>query len=52
MKEKEFTWLWDPETNLYCCSNCDRDALSDTIEEQVLTPYCPWCGKKMKNGKD
>lgn len=45
----------DGEIFLYHkCSECGAIAHSvlydDGSEEEILTPYCPWCGTKMENG--
>ena len=37
--EKEDT----PASVYYCCSNCDMEGIP-------ITPYCPWCGAKMRKG--
>lgn len=31
------------------CSNCKEAAILDEFGEDFLSPYCPFCGKKMKN---
>lgn len=37
-----------PEFNgKHRCSNCGYFALEHRIGCEVLTPYCPWCGKPM-----
>ena len=33
------------------CSNCEGAPL-DSQEEEVLSPYCPWCGCKMTNAEE
>jgi len=33
---------WVYKDNLIYCSNCN-------ITTERITPYCPWCGKKMEN---
>lgn len=33
------------------CSNCECAPL-DSQEEEVLSPYCPWCGCKMTNAEE
>ena len=36
----------------YVCSNCLNECFStEYYHESILTPYCPWCGKKAE-GKD
>ena len=32
------------------CSNCRSFALYSRLSREELTPYCPYCGKQMKNG--
>ena len=40
------------------CSECGKDAIDLESEPDVyehnylLTPFCPWCGAKMKNNKE
>lgn len=33
--------------NWHCCSICNRPPLVDGRDDDVLSPYCPWCGAKM-----
>ena len=36
--------------NMYCCSKCGNNALTreETMFDQVLTKYCPFCGAQME----
>lgn len=34
-----------PASVYYCCSNCG-------MESVPITPFCPWCGAKMKDGAE
>ena len=39
-------WVYvAPQTDALQCSNCGYNVLS--IE--LVTPYCPWCGRRMTN---
>lgn len=33
------------------CSNCAKTPLENE-EQEVLSPYCPWCGCKMTNAEE
>ena len=33
------------------CSNCKKAPLQRQ-EQEVLSPYCPWCGCKMTNAEE
>lgn len=33
------------------CSNCKEPPL-ERQEQEVLSPYCPWCGCKMTNAEE
>ena len=33
------------------CSHCKKAPL-DYEEQPVLSPYCPWCGRKMTNAEE
>lgn len=33
------------------CSNCKQNCL-EREEQEVLSPYCPWCGCKMTNAEE
>lgn len=33
------------------CSNCAKTPL-ESEEQEVLSPYCPWCGCKMTNAEE
>ena len=35
----------------YECSNCGSQPLRDDCGNEALTPFCPYCGKPMKNGQ-
>ena len=34
-----------PASVYYCCSNCG-------MEDIPITPFCPWCGAKMKGSTE
>ena len=36
-------------STMYCCSKCGNNALTreETMFDQVLTGYCPYCGAQM-----
>lgn len=38
----------NPETDTLECSKCGYNIIS----EELKTPYCPWCGAKMKNWEE
>lgn len=38
----------NPETDTFECSKCRYNIIS----EELKTPYCPWCGAKMKNWEE
>ena len=38
----------NPETDTFECSECGYNINS----EELKTPYCPWCGAKMKNWEE
>ena len=40
--------LSNPETDTLECSECGYNIIS----EELKTPYCPWCGAKMKNWEE
>ena len=42
--ENEAEWIG---TNRYRCSKCGNEALN-IAHRNVKSPYCPWCGCKMK----
>ena len=51
-KQSEMEWLFDDGMDRYC-SNCGANALTSCFEyKQICTPYCPFCGAKMKGGAE
>ena len=52
MKKKSKKSEWMKPEDYYVprniCSNCGRFTL-DWDKEELLTPFCPWCGSKMEN---
>ena len=42
------TWIKAEGKHDYCCSNCEE--VSVYRDPKYLTPYCPYCGRKMTNG--
>ena len=52
MKKKSKKSKWMKPEKYYVprniCSNCGRFTL-DWDKEELLTPFCPWCGSKMEN---
>ena len=57
MKNNESYWerYWDNDYLQYCyrCHNCKEEALTkpESFCDQALTPYCPYCGRKMTGAK-
>ena len=45
---KEY-WDYNCMNYSYCCTNCEKDALTkeETMYDQVLTKFCPFCGAQM-----
>ena len=39
-------WIYDSNTDEPRCSECGEDAI-----DGVITPYCPYCGAKMRGGE-
>ena len=49
--EPEIVGEWipsNPETDTLECSECGYNIIS----EELKTPYCPWCGAKIKNWEE
>lgn len=45
-------WVYGDDVDIQC-SECGKDAMSDWMKyTQVYSPYCPWCGAKMKGGME
>lgn len=40
-KESDISWWYE-------CSKCGEPPLFDPYENEVLTPFCPWCGAEME----
>lgn len=45
----KYYWDCNCDNYSYCCSNCGKDALTkeETMYDQVLTKFCPYCGAQM-----
>ena len=54
VKRERGEWIayWDNDYLQYSykCSVCEKDALTkeETMHDQVLTPFCPYCGADMR----
>ena len=49
LEENAGEWIHsNPETDTLECSKCGYNIIS----EELKTPYCPWCGAKMKNWEE
>lgn len=46
----KYYWDCNCDNYSYCCSNCGKDALTkeETMYDQVLTEFCPYCGAQME----
>lgn len=39
-------WIW-VRKNKYKCSACERETEVDTLYDEVMYKYCPYCGEKL-----
>ena len=46
-KVKTAKWIYNPQTDLSNCSNCNSTCFHDDYG-RIETKYCPECGAKMK----
>ena len=44
-KESDLSWWYE-------CSECGESPLYDPYENEVRTPFCPWCGARMEEEED
>ena len=44
-KESDLSWWYE-------CSECGESPLFDPYENEVRTPFCPWCGARMEEEED
>lgn len=44
-KESDLSWWYE-------CSECGESPLFDPYENEVRTPFCPWCGAEMRGDED
>lgn len=44
-KESDLSWWYE-------CSECGESPLYDPYENEVRTPFCPWCGAEMRGESD
>ena len=44
-KESDISWWYE-------CSECGESPLFDPYENEVRTPFCPWCGSDMRGDED
>lgn len=44
-KESDLSWWYE-------CSKCGESPLYDPYENEVRTPFCPWCGADMRGEDD
>jgi len=44
-RESDLSWWYE-------CSECGESPLFDPYENEVRTPFCPWCGAEMKGEEE
>ena len=44
-KESDLSWWYE-------CSECGESPLYNPYSDEVLTPFCPWCGAEMRGDED
>ena len=44
-KESDLSWWFE-------CSECGESPLFDPYENEVRTPFCPWCGAEMQDEQE
>ena len=44
-KESELSWWYE-------CSSCGETPLYSPYSDEVLTPFCPWCGAEMRQQEE
>ena len=44
-KESDLSWWYE-------CSECGESPLYSPYSDEVLTPFCPWCGARMEEEED
>ena len=44
-KESDLSWWYE-------CSECGESPLFDPYENEVRTPFCPWCGAEMQDEQE
>lgn len=44
-RESDLSWWYE-------CSKCGESPLYDPYENEVRTPFCPWCGAEMRGEED